>query len=50
MRARHKARAGKVMFAALPTGEIEKGRKTLFKTIFGTLNHIYMVVQCPSVF
>jgi uncharacterized damage-inducible protein DinB len=29
--------------AALPPGEAEKERKTLFKTIIGTLNHTYAV-------
>jgi uncharacterized damage-inducible protein DinB len=29
--------------AALPPGEANKERKTLFKTIIGTLNHIYVV-------
>ena len=46
MLARYKAWADKVIFdgvAALPPGEAEKERKTLFKTIIGTLNHIYVV-------
>jgi uncharacterized damage-inducible protein DinB len=46
MLAGYKAWADKVMFdgvAALPPGEAEKERKTLFKTIIGTLNHIYVV-------
>lgn len=46
MLAQHKAWADKVMFdgvAALPPGEAERERKTLFKTIIGTLNHIYVV-------
>jgi uncharacterized damage-inducible protein DinB len=46
MLARYKAWADKVMFdgvAALPPGEAEKERKTLFKTMIGTLNHIYVV-------
>lgn len=46
MLAQHKAWADKVMFdgvAALPPGEAEKERKTLFKSIIGTLNHIYVV-------
>ena len=46
MLAQYKAWADKVMFdgvAALPPGEAEKERKTLFKTIIGTLNHIYVV-------
>lgn len=46
MLARYKAWADKVMFdgvAALPPGEASKERKTLFKSIIGTLNHIYVV-------
>ena len=46
MLAQYKAWADKVMFesvAALPPGEAERERKTLFKTIVGTLNHIYVV-------
>lgn|ERR1700683_3806291 len=46
MLAQYKAWADKVMFdgvAALPPGEANKERKTLFKTIIGTLNHIYVV-------
>ena len=46
MLAYYKAWADKVMFdgvAALPPGEAEKERKTLFKTMIGTLNHIYVV-------
>ncbi|MGH6673125.1 MAG: DinB family protein [Xanthobacteraceae bacterium] len=46
MLAQYKAWADKVMFdgvAALPPGEAEKERKTLFKTIIGTLNHTYVV-------
>jgi uncharacterized damage-inducible protein DinB len=46
MLAHYKAWADKVMFdgvAALPPGEAEKERKTLFKTMIGTLNHIYVV-------
>ncbi|HLI22194.1 MAG TPA: DinB family protein [Stellaceae bacterium] len=46
MLAYYKAWADEVMFdgvAALPPGEAEKERKTLFKTIIGTLNHIYVV-------
>lgn len=46
MLAQYKAWADKVMFdgvAALPPGEAEKERKTLFKTMIGTLNHIYVV-------
>lgn len=46
MLARYKAWGDKVIFegvAALPPGEAKKERKTLFKTIIGTLNHIYVV-------
>ena len=46
MLAQYKAWADKVMFdgvAALPPGEAEKERKTLFKSIIGTLNHMYVV-------
>lgn len=46
MLARYKAWADKVIFdgvAALPPGEAEKERKTLFKSMIGTLNHIYVV-------
>ena len=46
MLAQYKAWADKVMFdgvAALPPGEAGKERKTLFKSIIGTLNHIYVV-------
>lgn len=46
MLAQYKAWADKVMFdgvAALPPGEANKERKTLFKSIIGTLNHIYVV-------
>ena len=46
MLARYKAWADEVFFdgvAALPAGEAEKERKTLFKTIIGTLNHSYVV-------
>lgn len=46
MLAQYKAWADKVMFervAALPPGETERERKTLFKSIIGTLNHIYVV-------
>jgi uncharacterized damage-inducible protein DinB len=46
MLAQYKAWADTVMFesvAALPPGEAERERKTLFKTIIGTLNHIYVV-------
>ena len=46
MLAQYKAWADTAMFksvAALPPDEAEKERKTLFKTIIGTLNHIYVV-------
>jgi uncharacterized damage-inducible protein DinB len=46
MLANYRAWADKVIFegvAALPPGETKKERKTLFKTIIGTLNHIYVV-------
>jgi uncharacterized damage-inducible protein DinB len=46
MLARYKAWADELTFdavAKLPPGEAEKERKTLFKTIIGTLNHIYVV-------
>src|SRR6476661_6353730 len=46
MLAQYKAWADKVIFdgvATLPPGEAEKERKTLFKTIIGTLNHSYVV-------
>jgi len=46
MLAYYKAWADKVIFqgvAALPPGEAEHERKTLFKTIIGTLNHTYVV-------
>src|SRR5262249_17202046 len=46
MLAQYKAWSDKVIFdgvAALPPGEAEKERKTLFKTIIGTLNHSYVV-------
>jgi uncharacterized damage-inducible protein DinB len=46
MLAQYKARADKLMFesvAALPPGEAEKERRTLFKSIIGTLNHTYVV-------
>ena len=46
MLAQYKAWADRVMFegvAALPPGEAERECKTLFKTIIGTLNHIYVV-------
>jgi uncharacterized damage-inducible protein DinB len=46
MLARYKAWADEVFFngvAALPPGEAEKERKTLFKTMIGTLNHSYVV-------
>jgi uncharacterized damage-inducible protein DinB len=31
--------------AALPPGEAEKERPTLFKTMIGTLNHNYLVIS-----
>jgi uncharacterized damage-inducible protein DinB len=46
MLAEYKVWADRVMFegvAALPPGEAKKERKTLFKTVIGTLNHIYVV-------
>ena len=46
MLARYKAWADTRIFdsvAALPPGEAEKPRATLFKTIVGTLNHNYVV-------
>ena len=46
MLAHYKAWADRMMFdgvAALPPGEAAKERKTLFKTMIGTLNHIYVV-------
>jgi len=46
MLAQYKNWADNVIFkevAALPPGEAEKERKTLFKSIIGTLNHIYVV-------
>ena len=46
MLARYKAWADEVFFdgvARLPPGEAEKERKTLFKTIIGTLNHNYLI-------
>lgn len=46
MFAHYKAWADKVIFdavAALPPGEAEKQRRTLFKSMIGTLNHIYVV-------
>jgi len=46
MLAQYRAWADKVMFdgvATLPPGEADKERKTLFKTIIGTLNHNYVV-------
>jgi hypothetical protein len=46
MLAHYKTWADQVMFdgvAALPPGEARKERKTLFKTMSGTLNHIYVV-------
>ncbi len=46
MLAHYKAWADKVIFdavASLPPGEAQKERRTLFKTMIGTLNHIYIV-------
>jgi uncharacterized damage-inducible protein DinB len=46
MLAQYKAWADEVIFdgvAAMPPGEAEKERKTLFKSIIGTLNHSYVV-------
>jgi uncharacterized damage-inducible protein DinB len=46
MLAEYRAWADRIMFeavAALPPGEAKKERNTLFKTIIGTLNHIYVV-------
>jgi uncharacterized damage-inducible protein DinB len=46
MLAEYRAWADRVMFeavATLPPGEASKERNTLFKTIIGTLNHIYVV-------
>ncbi|MBV8193880.1 MAG: hypothetical protein JOY64_29435 [Alphaproteobacteria bacterium] len=46
MLAHYKTWADKVMFdgvARSPPGEAEKERKTLFKSIIGTLNHSYVV-------
>jgi uncharacterized damage-inducible protein DinB len=46
MLARYNAWADKLLFdatAALPPGEADKQRQTLFKTIVGTLNHIYVI-------
>ena len=46
MLAQYKAWADKAMsdgVGALPPGEATKERKTLFKTMIGTLNHIYVV-------
>lgn len=46
MLAHYKAWADDVLFdavAALPPGEAEKPRQTLFKTMIGTMNHIYVV-------
>ncbi len=44
--ARYKTWADRLTFeavAALPAGEAERGRPTLFKSIVGTLNHSYVV-------
>lgn len=44
--ARYNAWANKVLFAgvaALPEGEATKERPTLFKTMVGTLNHLYVI-------
>jgi uncharacterized damage-inducible protein DinB len=46
MLARYNAWADKVMYdavAALPPGEAEKPRQSLFKNIVHTLNHIYVI-------
>jgi uncharacterized damage-inducible protein DinB len=46
MLAHYKAWADKVMFdgvAGLPPGEAARERKTLFKSMIGTLNHSYVV-------
>jgi uncharacterized damage-inducible protein DinB len=46
MLAHYKSWADKVIFdgvEALPPGEAQKERRTLFKTMIGTLNHIYVV-------
>jgi uncharacterized damage-inducible protein DinB len=46
MLAHYKSWADTVIFdgvAALPAGEAERERRTLFKTMIGTLNHIYVV-------
>ncbi len=46
MLARYKAWSGKVWFdavAALPPGEATKERKSLFKNMVHTLNHIYVI-------
>ena len=44
--ARYNAWANEVLFAgvaALPAGEATKERPTLFKTMVGTLNHLYVI-------
>ncbi|MGH7033880.1 MAG: DinB family protein [Stellaceae bacterium] len=44
--ARYNAWANRVLFdavAALPPGEAEKERPSLFKTMIGTLNHLYVI-------
>jgi uncharacterized damage-inducible protein DinB len=44
--ARYNAWANQVLFdgvAALPPGEANKERPTLFKTMIGTLNHLYVI-------
>lgn len=44
--ARYNSWANKVLFdavAALPAGEAAKERPTLFKTMIGTLNHLYVI-------
>lgn len=46
MLAHYKSWADEVIFDgvdALPPGEAQKERRTLFKTMIGTLNHIYVV-------
>jgi len=44
--ARYNAWSNEVLFdgiAALPPGEAEKERPTLFKTMIGTMNHLYVI-------
>jgi uncharacterized damage-inducible protein DinB len=44
--ARYNAWSNKVLFdaiAALPPGEASKERPTLFKTMIGTMNHLYVI-------